>query len=229
VAKTDNPTALSVLLDRITSEALRESIDIYLRESESDERVRMAKSLDRRYVNEEDEEEGTKEKSDVPGIPTEKIAPGGDAEKTDDAADEGEDTVPEVPVPTDEELMSPSFEMIRDQLNLVRSGASLKNPDVDKQFRDYIESLDEGSTRQLLMFMTGLAQLIAGRMPASEVVKPSEKAPSADKPKDQGTSGDGDDGDAVELSVSDDDGSMPIVVGEHVAVRNLIERAKKRS
>ena len=227
MAKTKSSTTLSELLGRITSEALRESIDIYLKESETDERARMAKSLDRRYVNEEDEEESKKEKSgDASSIPVEKIAPGGDTEKTAEPTKTDEDAVPEVPVPTDEELMSPSFEMIRDQLNLVRSGASLKNTDIDKQFRDYIESLSEESSRQLLMFMTGLAQLIAGRMPASEVVKPSGKAPSANKPKDQGAP---DDGDAVELSVSADDGSMPIVVGEHVAVRNLIERAKKRS
>ena len=222
VAKTKNPTTLSVLLDRITSEALRESIDIYLKESESDERVRMAKSLDRRYVNEEDEDE------DSDGIPVEKIAPGGDTDKTGEIEGKGESEIsaPEVPIPTDKELMNPSFEMIRDQLNLLRSGSSLKNPDIDKQFRSYIESLSEESTRQLLVFVTGLTQLIAGNMPASEVMKPSNKTPAPDRGKSQDAA---DDSDAVEISVSDDNGSMPIVVGEHAAVRNLIERAKKRS
>ena len=229
MAKAKSSTALNSLLDRITSEALRESIDIYLKESESDERVRMAKSLNRRYVNEEDEEEGKKEMSDgAEGIPKEKIAPGGDTEKSGepDGGGEAEAEAPEVPVPTDEELMSPSFETIRDQLNLLRSGSSLKNPDIDKQFRSYIESLSEESSRQLLVFITGLAQLIAGNMPASEVMKPSDKSPAPGKDKSQGAASDSD---AVELSVSDDNGSMPIVVGEHAAVRNLIERAKKRS
>lgn len=227
MAKAKSSTALNSLLERITSEALRDSIDIYLKESESDERVRMAKSLNRRYVNEEDEEEGKKEMSDgAEGIPKEKIAPGGDTEKSGEPDDRGDTTAPEVPVPTDEELMSPSFETIRDQLNLLRSGSSLKNPDIDKQFRSYIESLSEESSRQLLVFITGLAQLIAGNMPASEVMKPSDKSPAPGKDKSQDAASDSD---AVELSVSDDNGSMPIVVGEHAAVRNLIERAKKRS
>ena len=63
-------------------------------------------------------------------------------------------------------------------------------------------------------------------MPASEVMKPSDRTSTPDKGKSQDDAGGSD---AVELSVSDDNGSMPIVVGEHAAVRNLIERAKKRS
>ena len=234
--KKSSSSTLSHLLSCVTSEAVRESIEIYLNENESDERKKMTNSLASRYVNEKDDattdDENDKEVSS--GIDRKKITANSDTSSDtkdnsqDVTKDIDEDSV-EVPVPTDEELLSPSYEIIRDQLNLIRSGASLKNRGIDKQFRSYIDSLSEDSTRQLLIYMTALAQIITGKMPASEVIKSGETKSSHES--QMGTVDVDSDSSDVSLAVTDvtdDNDIMPIIVGEHTAVRTLIDKVKSR-
>jgi hypothetical protein len=220
---------LSALLRQLTNEAILESVEQYF-ESEADERNRMSRDLKARYtVKEDDESEVDDQEKASTGIDREEIVPSGEDSSDSDSSD-SEDDLPKVPPPTEEELLSPSYELIKDRVNLIRSGFSLKDETVDKNFREWIESLSEESTRALLLYMTALSQIIAGKMPAAEVVELSppknQSEPSKSEPSDSFDGSSKESSSAPQMTVSDDEGAVPIVVGEHAAVRRLINQVK---
>jgi hypothetical protein len=232
MTKSKKTNSLNSLIQSITNKAILESIDLYLKENTSDEkseRARMENALKSRYVNEDDDEDSSEKKEDV--IDKEKIVPGLTADAEDDEDQDNENkkksTEVNVPIPTNDQLLSPSYEVIRDQLNLVRSGSSFKNQKIDDQFRKYIDSLGEKKSQQLLLFITGIAQILAEKMPASEVVRPDLIEPKKSNSKEQNTNDIGvsnaQQGSTVNTS-PDDIGPVPIIVGEHVAVRKLLEK-----
>ena len=132
----------------------------------------------------------------------------------------------EAVVPSADDIASADVEHIVNMLNMMRSGKSTKDEEVQKQLGDYFEGLDAGERQALYIMMSGLTLILTAGVdgdeapdPTSvgikiqskkkrsdaEVSQPAQKAaaasgsgrPSAEqKPKSQG---------------SDD---LPIVVGE---------------
>ena len=61
-----------------------------------------------------------------------------------------------------------------EKLNLIRSGRSLKDKDINKALTDYFSNLDPAKKNQLFSFLSGLEDIIVGGEPAQTAEKPSE-------------------------------------------------------
>lgn len=223
----------SKFVDRLVNEALKEVL--ILTEGESDERARMERALRSRYNEAEEETEATEKPIDA-----EKITPGAAKQRSETEQEDNDggtgsserpsNEPPVIEIPDEEQLMSPTYDFAKEQINSFRAGASLNNETVDSNFRKYFESLSEAEKRAVIIYSTALAQIARGMMPADEVITASKAGlGNSDKAEKQP-------GDAAaqkqSMSTSpaqaqDDDSVMPIVVGESATVRRLIQRARK--
>ena len=207
-------------LDELIREATRSSFNelLYpLLEDERDEQDDMAKrtkALDSgdkaSEMDEGDDEDEDKSKSDSVAAATGK--------KPEEEA--------EAVVPTEEDIANADVEHIVNMLNMMRSGKSTKDKEVQKGLNDYFEGLDAGEKQSLYILLSGLTQILTAGIdgdkapdPSSvgikiqakkkdsdaEISKPAEKAAAAtssektsseQKPKEQGSE------------------ELPIVVGE---------------
>lgn len=226
--------SFSKLVGRLVNEALKETIDGVLIESESDERARMQRAIRARY-NEAEEDEAEKSKK---AIDADKIVPGASKER-DDAdstaiADEerASDKPPEIKIPDEEQLMAPTYDFAKEQINSFRAGASLNNETVDSNFRKYFEALPDAEKRSVIIYSTALAQIARGMMPAEEVLTASKAGLSQDSKGRTGSEKEPEE-QQVSMTVSkasdaEDDSAMPIIVGESATVRKLIQRAGRK-
>ncbi len=137
-----------------------------------------------------------------------------------------EEQAPEAVIPSEDDIANADVEHIVNMLNMMRSGKSTKDKEVQKGLSGYFDGLDAGEKQALYIMLSGLTQILTADVegdeapdPTSvgikiqakkkerdaEVSKPAQKAaaatssekPSAQqKPKSQGT------------------GDLPIVVGE---------------
>lgn len=229
--------SFSKLVDRLVNEALKETIDGLLVESESDERSRMERALRMRYNEAEEDED---EKSEKKAIDADKIVPGASKERSEKEIESGEndgskrsnDEPPKIQIPDEEQLMSPTYDFAKEQINSFRAGASLNNETVDSNFRKYFESLPDAEKRSVIIYSTALAQIARGMMPAAEVITVSKAGLSQKSDKgDRSTADATSSKQAINMSVAqttDDDSAMPIIVGESATVRQLIQRVNKK-
>ncbi len=133
---------------------------------------------------------------------------------------------PEAVVPSEDDIANADVEHIVNMLNMMRSGKSTKDKEVQKGLGEYFDGLDAGERQALYIMLSGLTQILTADVPGdeapdptsvgikiqskkkntdAEVSKPAQKAaaasssskpPAENKPKSQGT------------------GDLPIVVGE---------------
>jgi hypothetical protein len=61
-----------------------------------------------------------------------------------------------------------------DQLNALRSGKSLKDPVVKKNFEEYFMSLKDSERVALLVFLKGIGQVLTGEVTGEEAIAPHE-------------------------------------------------------
>ena len=69
---------------------------------------------------------------------------------------------------------TPSYDLMREKMNLIRSGKSLKDETVDRELRQYFEEMNTQEKMALIAFLTGISQIVAGEVPARKVPDPSE-------------------------------------------------------
>ena len=81
---------------------------------------------------------------------------------------------PEAPVQQQAAAPTPSYDLMREKMNLIRSGKSLKDEAVDREMRQYFEEMDTQEKMALIAFLTGISQIVAGEVPARKVPDPSE-------------------------------------------------------
>lgn len=65
-------------------------------------------------------------------------------------------------------------EDVIDQLNALRSGKSLKDPVVKKNFEEYFESLKQDERVALLVFLKGIGQVLTGEVSGEAAIAPHE-------------------------------------------------------
>jgi hypothetical protein len=187
------------------------------------------------------------------GIDSKKIAPiaknlpdnlknkdQGQKDSGDSKQDSGQQKPTEPPkpdLPSKEEWENPTFESVINQINDIRSGSSMKDEIVAKNFKSYFEALSEPEQKMLLVFSTALNQIIKGKQAASEVYKPQKfgLSISMNQRKEQGSNDSGQDKNleknrnkSPELNKQPDssDFSNPIIVGESKQVRNIIKKIR---
>jgi hypothetical protein len=69
----------------------------------------------------------------------------------------------------------PDVDMVIDRLNSVRSGKSLKDPLIGKNFDEYFNSLSDAEKTALFVFLKGIAQIVTGEMGGQQAVEPGDK------------------------------------------------------
>jgi hypothetical protein len=65
-------------------------------------------------------------------------------------------------------------EEVINQLNALRAGKSLKDPEVRKNFDEYFQSLKKAERSALLVFLKGISQVLTGEVSGDAVIAPHE-------------------------------------------------------
>ena len=178
---------------RETLKVIRETLDSQMGDND-DERARQrkqARQIDKRDLHaadaeeeddlqQEQEEEETEEKVDVKadletGVPA-------DADKTtkssepraDRTGGKGTADSPKLNTPTRTQIKKVTVGSVIDKLNALRGGRSLKDPKVRKSFNQYFNALSKGQRETLLVFLTGVSQILAGVAQGEEALDPSD-------------------------------------------------------
>ena len=135
---------------------------------------------DKEETNEAEEEEAAEEESEEA-----KAQPTGVPDTIDKDSEEGvprEDRTggkgtkdsKKLDTPTAKQLEKPTVGAVIDKLNALRGGRSLKDPSVKKSFSQYFESLTKNERESMLVFLTGLSQILAGVATGAEALDPGD-------------------------------------------------------
>jgi hypothetical protein len=174
-------------LDEIIRRAINETLDDdeRSRQKKQEKTVKKldlkAETDDTKSVEEAEEEEEEAVEVEVEEEPKLK----GDTKKQksdsdDTLKDEGEDETPgtatskKLKDPSKKEIRSPSFKSIAKNINLLRGGKSIKDPDVRKNLKAYIEKLSAEDKREVLVYLNSLAQVMSGVKTGHEAENPDE-------------------------------------------------------
>ena len=127
-------------------------------------------------VEEAEEEKDEEEPKKLKGKPS-KEKPEDQPEEADqdeDAETPGTATSKKLKDVSKKQIKAPSFKSIANNINLLRGGKSIKDPEVRKNLQDYVDKLSVDERRQVLVYLNSLAQVMAG-------VKSGEAAPDPDQ------------------------------------------------
>jgi hypothetical protein len=90
---------------------------------------------------------------------------------------------------SNKQISKPTFRSIADNINLLRGGRSIKDPEVKQNLKDYLSRLDVQEKRQVLIYLNSLAQVMSGVKLGSEVAVDTGQAETkADKKHKTGSS-----------------------------------------
>lgn len=236
------------IFDKIVTISIRDSIRSILLEGENEQekRKQMERDLENRYSSNSKNNNSRKDEAESntdKGINREKISPGisDDTDKriSKDASDNNTESKKkentdkrEVFMPTMEQFESPEFDLLASQINDMRSGTSLRDAETTNKFRKYYDILSEQDKRYFLVFATALSQLLRGGDEPDNVITPAKANINAnasntikniDNNKKEKIKSNNNRPDTASA-----DSSMPIVVGEHIAIRRLMQQVQTR-
>jgi hypothetical protein len=98
-----------------------------------------------------------------------------DTEKQEDrTGGKGTADSPKLKSPKVSQLKEPTIGALIDKLNALRGGRSLKDPEVKKSFGQYLSGLTMREKQSLLVFLTGIAQVLAGSAEGTEALDPGD-------------------------------------------------------
>ena len=213
------------LIRRETSKAIREILDANLSDDKSGEERKRQKiqhtaisdrnlqASDDASKKDQDEDDDEEKRS------AEEESPEKQADRT---KGRGTADSPKLADPKKEQLRQPSVGMIVDKLNALRGGRSLKHPEVLKSFTQYYNGLTNPEKQSLVIFVTGIAQVLAGSEAGAQAIDPGDvglrvKGKTADRkqePKEKSKEG---------------TPSNPIVVGEVSSKHSILKALKEYS
>lgn len=76
--------------------------------------------------------------------------------------------------PDQKKFANPTIVDIVDKINVIRGGGSLKDSNVRKSFDTYFNSLNLEEKQALLIYLTGVAQVLVGSKEGAEAIDPGE-------------------------------------------------------
>jgi len=230
-----------------TLKAIKEALDPHLTEDNSERRrqERMAKAVLDRDLNAgsggdetneaEDEEAPSKEPENLPtGVPATTDKNKGKEtsaqDKKDDSGGKGTKDSPKLATPSNDKFKNPTVGSVIDKLNALRGGRSLKDPQVKKSFSQYFDNLTSSEKGSLLVFLTGISQILAGVATGSAAPDPGDIGIRVHDTKPQGS--DKKSQKAVGKSKTTPSGteSTPILVGEQqqkYGIKKILETYKR--
>lgn len=81
---------------------------------------------------------------------------------------------PKLKDPGEKQLENPTVKSVVDKLNALRGGRSLKDPEVKKSFEQYYDGLTTPERQSLIVFLTGIAQVLSGAEEGTEAIDPGD-------------------------------------------------------
>lgn len=191
-----NLNNLEHLVARETLKVIRETLDSHLGDDNEERRRqgRMSQAVkkrdlraadDKEETNEAEEEEVETETSEDESPEELEAQPTGvpdtidkDAKETkpreDRTGGKGTKDSAKLDTPTAKQLAKPTVGAVIDKLNALRGGRSLKDPAVKKSFSQYFDSLTKNERESMLVFLTGLSQILAGVATGAEALDPGD-------------------------------------------------------
>ena len=217
---------IDLLIRRETRRAIKAVLESSLSGDGSDEEKRrqdrQQSSIEKRDLkahdgNPKSKDEAPEEEKEKKDVPKEEKK----GKREDRTQGKGTADSPTLKTPKSDQLENPTIKSVVDKVNALRGGKSLNDPDVRKSFSQYFESLTVPERQSLLLFLTGIAQVLSGTEVGAEAldpgdaglrVKDSEEVKQVkDKPEEKSKVG---------------TESNPIVVGE-VASKHAIRKVLK--
>ena len=135
-------------------------------------------------ADEEKKKDSEKKPEKVKGDPK-KVISSEEKEKDEDEKEKkekpGTQTSKKLQDPSPKELSQPDFKSIAKNINLLRGGKSLKDDDVKKNLKDYIQKLSPDEKKHVLIYLNSLAQVMAGVKSGSEALEPDQTKVSSPK------------------------------------------------
>ena len=124
---------------------------------------------------EEEEEESSEDEVKLKGSAEDQS--GAKASKKDPEPEEtGTASSKKLKDPSKKQLSKPTFKSIANNINLLRGGKSIKDPEVRKNLKDYLEKLSVDEKRQVLVYLNSLAQVLAGVKAGSDAAVDADHA-----------------------------------------------------
>jgi len=173
-------------LSSIVKESLAETIGDLLYEGEYERQNDMKKRLSQFSVNQDSDEEveedadedendlfGTKSKDSGDDGGKKKPKKSKKPKKEPDAEDsDRKEPVSVIPAVTSDDMSNVQLSKVIDYLNRMRSGKSLKDPDIRDEIEAYFRGMDTGERQALFVYLTGLAQVMAGGIDGASAADP---------------------------------------------------------
>lgn len=215
--------SLNSLVMRETQKAIKAILESSL-SGEDDERNRQDQqksSVNKRGLKASDEKPTSKEEAEEEE--TEKSPKDKDEKREDRSKGKGTADSPKLKTPKASQLKNPTLAIVADKLNALRGGKSLKDPEVKKSFEQYFDSLTTPEKQSLVIFLTGIAQVLAGKEVGAGALDPSDAGLRVKKSKEI-SSKTPDNQDPTKKSSGTEDN--PIIVGEVASKFNIMRALK---
>lgn len=74
--------------------------------------------------------------------------------------------------PTSDELKKPDFQLIAKNINLLRGGKSIKDQEVRRNLKAYVDKLSPVERREVLVYLNSLAQVLSGVQTGDSAAQP---------------------------------------------------------
>jgi len=173
---------LSSLVYKETLKVISETLDSQMgdNEEERSQQRKQAKQIQDRNLQagdkdddlqkEEEEEIETKET----GVPSDADDPKDKEVRKDRTDGKGTADSPKLDTPSRKQISKVTVGSVIDKLNALRGGRSLKDASVRKSFDQYFNALSKGQRETLLVFLTGMSQILAGVAQGDEALEPSD-------------------------------------------------------
>jgi len=235
---------ISSFVHQETVKAIREMLESHMGEDNAERRRqdRLAAAIKKKGLQAEDDpadvEEAEDETEEEPktqdtGVP----GPEDEPSREDRTGGKGTADSPKLATPSERQIGNVSTKSVIDKLNALRGGKSLEDPGVRKSFDQYFKSLAHQERESLLVYITALAQILAGVVKGGEAIDPGDvglrvkgDVEHGEEAKDKRKETTKDD--RKRVAAKPGSAAMPIVVGEGQQKRNvhrILEAYKKMS
>lgn len=162
---------LDVLIKRETMKALRETMGGFMDTDDQSESERQKQKQQAKAINNRGLKKGVAE--EVEEADEEDKSPD-DTRREDRTGGKGTADSAKLKTPSGKTLKNVTIGSVIDKLNALRGGRSLKDKDVQRSFKQYFESLTDRERQSMLVFLTGIAQILAGTKQGKEAIDPGD-------------------------------------------------------
>jgi len=168
-----NLNNLNNLIQRETMSALRETLGGFMNDDDQAESERARQKHQATAIGNRNLKSG-KSTTEVDEAEEESESADSEEKREDRTGGKGTADSNKLKTPSEEKLKNVTIGSVVDKLNALRGGRSLKDPAVQKSFKQYFGSLTGKEKQSMLVFLTGIAQILAGTKSGAEAIDPGD-------------------------------------------------------